>query len=169
MNVAALRQRPITAALASYLRLLPGCSVLVVSPYDELTDRSANELITRTEAFLARYAASTDESGRATTSGRPYDDQAAAFYNEARASVAAMLLRSGQKAKDEEEIQILRDLSRQSDRGKSARRRTGSERERESGGAGCNQRRAECSASGHQRRGQGADLLMTATQEAVPC
>ena len=62
----------------SLLALLPllfaNCSVLFVSPYDEVTDRAAT------------------------------------FYNEARGAAAAMLLRSEQKDKNDEEIQILRNL-----------------------------------------------------------
>jgi hypothetical protein len=110
------RLRPALQVSSLLLICLGGCSVLFVSPYDELTDRSANELIIRTEAFLGRYAVKTDETGKVTTSGKPYDGEAGAFYNEARAAVNAMLLRSEQKAKNEEEIQILQDLGRQYDR-----------------------------------------------------
>ena len=79
--------------------LLCGCSVLFVSPYDEVTDRSANELTTRTEIFLVRYAARTDETGNVIRSGKSYDSEAAAFYNEAHGTVDAILLRSEQKEK----------------------------------------------------------------------
>jgi hypothetical protein len=96
--------------------LFYGCSVLFVSPYDEMTDRAANELTTRTEIFLVQYAARTDETGKVMKSGKSYDREAAAFYNEARGAVAAMLLRSEQEEKNDEEVQILRDLSRQYDR-----------------------------------------------------
>jgi len=96
--------------------LLCGCSVLFVSPYDEVTDRSANELTTRTEIFLVRYAARIDETGNVIRSGKSYDSEAAAFYNEARGTVDAMLLRSEQKEKNEEEIQILQDVRQQYDR-----------------------------------------------------
>jgi triphosphoribosyl-dephospho-CoA synthetase len=89
--------------------LFAGCSVLFVSPYDEVTDRSATELATKTETFLARYAATT-QAGKIVKPGKPYDSEAASFYNEARGAAAAMLLRSEQKSKNEEEIQILRDL-----------------------------------------------------------
>ena len=120
MKAINLGSRPIAAWRSVLPLLLPfilcGCSVLFVSPYDELTDRSANELIARTETFLGRYAARTDETGKIVTSGKPYDSEAAAFYNEARGAVAAMLLRSEQKAKNEEEIEILKDLSGQYDR-----------------------------------------------------
>jgi len=42
--------------------------------------------------------------------GKPYDAGAATFYNEARGAAVAMLLRSEQKDKNDEEIQILRNL-----------------------------------------------------------
>jgi len=42
---------------------------------------------------------------------RKYDREAATFYNEARVTTAAMLPRSEQKEKNEEEIRILRNLS----------------------------------------------------------
>jgi hypothetical protein len=103
-----------------FVLLLPlvlcSCSVLFVSPYDEVTDRSANELTTRTEIFLARYAAGADKSGSIIKNGKSYDREAAAFYSDARGAVAAMLLRSEQKEKNDEEIEILKDLSRQYDR-----------------------------------------------------
>ena len=99
----------------SLLALLPllfaSCSVLFVSPYDEVTDRAATDLVTRTEIFLVRYAATTDELGKIVRRGKPYDGEAATFYNEARGAAAAILLRSEQKDKNAEEIQILRNLS----------------------------------------------------------
>jgi len=95
--------------------LLAGCSVLFVSPYDEMTDRAVSELVTKTETFLGRYAATTNEMGKLVKAGRPYDDEAAKFYNEARGATAAILLRSEQKDKNNEEIQILKDLSQRYD------------------------------------------------------
>ena len=95
---------------------MAGCSVLFVSPYDEMTDRAISELVTKTETFLGGYLATTNEMGRLVKAGRSRDDEAARFYNEARGSVAAILLRSEQKDKNTEEIQILRDLSKQYDR-----------------------------------------------------
>jgi len=99
----------------SLLALLPlfvaSCSVLFVSPYDEMTDRAATELVTKTEIFIVRYATTTDETGQIVRRGKPYDAEAAIFYNEARGAAAAMLLRSEQKDKNDEEIQILRNLS----------------------------------------------------------
>jgi hypothetical protein len=99
----------------SLVALLPllfaSCSVLFVSPYDEVTDRAATELVTKTETFLVSYVATTDETGAIVRRGKSYDHEAATFYNEARGAVAAMLLRSEQKDKNEEEVQILRNLS----------------------------------------------------------
>ncbi len=99
----------------SSLALLPllfaSCSVLFVSPYDEVTDRAATELVTKTEIFIVRYAGTTDETGHTVRRGKPYDVEAGTFYTEARGAAAAMLLRSEQKDKNEEEIQILRNLS----------------------------------------------------------
>jgi hypothetical protein len=101
-----------TVSLVALLPLLfASCSVVFVSPYDEVTDRAATDLVTKTEIFIVRYAATTDEAGRIVRRGKPYDDQAATFYNEARGATAAMLLRSEQKDKNEEEIQILRNLN----------------------------------------------------------
>jgi len=91
--------------------LFASCSVLFVSPYDEVTDRAATELVTKTEIFIVRYAATTDETGNVVRRGKPYDVEAATFYAEARGAAAAILLRSEQKEKNEEEIQILRNLS----------------------------------------------------------
>ena len=103
------RRRFLTLALLALL--FTSCTVVFVSPYDEMTDRAATDLVTKTEKFLARYAAMTNETGRVMRPGKTYDDEAAKFYNEARGDVAAILIRSEQKAKNEEEIQILRDLS----------------------------------------------------------
>jgi hypothetical protein len=110
------RQRQITL-LVLLPFLLAGCSVLFVSPYDEMTDRAVSELVVKTETFLARYAATTDETtGKLIKRGKAYDDEAARFYNEARGAAAAILLRSSQKDKNEEEIQMLKDLAIQYDK-----------------------------------------------------
>lgn len=91
--------------------LLASCSVLFVSPYDEMTDRALTELVAKTETFLARYAATTDTTtGKLLKSGKAYDDEAAKFYNEARGAAAGILLRSEQKEKNAEEIQQLKNL-----------------------------------------------------------
>lgn len=96
--------------------LLAGCSVLFVSPYDEMTDRAISDLVVKTETFLVRYSATTNDLGRLVKAGRAFDDEAAKFYNEARGAAAAILLRSEQKDKNQEEIKMLRDLSSQYDR-----------------------------------------------------
>ena len=93
--------------------ILTGCSILLVSPYDETTDRAASELVLRTETFLSRYAAVTDHSGSTVVAGKPYDSAAGEFYDGARGAAAAMLVRSSQKAKNSEEIQILTNLGPQ--------------------------------------------------------
>ena len=107
----------ISRRAAPFLALLPlllaSCSVLFVSPYDEMTDRAATELVVKTETFLGRYAAVTDDAGRLVKAGRSYDDEAAKFYNDARGAAAAMLIRSEEKDKNEEEIGILQDLGNQ--------------------------------------------------------
>jgi hypothetical protein len=90
--------------------LFASCSVLFVSPYDEVTDRAATDLVTKTEIFIVGYATTTNESGRTVRHGKPYDAEATTSYNEARGAAAAMLLRSEQKDKNDEEIQILRNL-----------------------------------------------------------
>ena len=103
--------------------LFPSCSVFFVSPYDEMTDRAATELVAKTEIFIVCYAATTDETGHIARRGKPYDVEAAVFYNEARSAAAAVLLRSEQKDKNEEEIQILRNLSTRYDQLEASHRR----------------------------------------------
>lgn len=95
---------------AFFLVTLASCSVTFLSSYDEVTDRAISDLTTRTEAFLSRYAAVTDESGHAVRAGKHYDTEAAAFYDEARGAVASILLRSREKAKNEDEISVLTNL-----------------------------------------------------------
>lgn len=97
--------------LALLSLFVASCSVLFVSPYDEVTDRAATELVTKTEIFIVGNAATTDETGHIVRRGKPFDAEAATFYTEARGAAAAMLLRSEQKDKNDEEIQILRNLS----------------------------------------------------------
>jgi hypothetical protein len=80
--------------------------VLFVSPYDEVTDRAATELVTKTEIFIVRYAGTTDETGHIARRGKPYDAEAATFCTEARGAAAAMLLRSEQRDKNDEEIKL---------------------------------------------------------------
>lgn len=91
-----------------------GCAVTLLSSYDEETDRAASELITRTETFLARYAAVADQSGAIIRKGRPYDSEAAAFYDDARGRAAAILLRSREKdpRQNKDEIDIVTNLDR---------------------------------------------------------
>jgi hypothetical protein len=100
--------------VSSLLALLPllvaSCSVLFVSPYDEVIDRAATDLVTKTEIFIVLYATTTNETGHTVRHGKPYDAGAATFYNEARGAATAMLLRSEQKDKNDEEIQIFRNL-----------------------------------------------------------
>jgi hypothetical protein len=71
----------------SLLALLPllfaSCSVLFVSPYDEVTDRAATDLVTKTEIFIVGYATTTNETGHTVRHGKPYDAEATTFYNEA--------------------------------------------------------------------------------------
>ena len=95
---------PVFSLLALRQLLFASCSVLFVSPYDEMTDRAATELVTKTEIFIVGYATTTNETGHT------YDAEATTFYNEARGAAAAMLLGSEQQDKNDEEIQILRNL-----------------------------------------------------------
>jgi hypothetical protein len=89
--------------------LLASCSVLFVSPYDEVTARAATELVTKTETFLVRMSRHRRDGNDFVA--RKYDREASTFYNEGRVTTAAMLPRSEQKEKNEEEIRILRNLS----------------------------------------------------------
>lgn len=97
--------------------LLASCSsVVFVSDYDEVTDQAATELAARTETFLARYAASTNETGTITREGKSYDSEAATFYAEARGAAAAILLRADQKLHNEDEINVVQSLIKQYER-----------------------------------------------------
>jgi hypothetical protein len=100
-------------ALLLPLLLLPACAVLFVSPYDEVTDRAVTELVARTENFLARYTAVTDETGGVVQTGKSYDSEAAAFYDDAVGGAAAIQLRAERKEKNEEEVEILKNLGTQ--------------------------------------------------------
>jgi hypothetical protein len=97
---------PVFSLLALLPLLFASCSMLFVSPYDEVTDRAATELVRKTEIFIVRYAGTTDETGYTVRRGKPYDAEAATFYTEARGAAAAMLLHSEQKDKNEEEIKL---------------------------------------------------------------
>jgi hypothetical protein len=100
----------VSSLLALLSLLVASCSVLFVSLYDEVIDRAATDLVTKTEIFIVLYTTTTNETGHTVRHGKPYDAGAATFYNEARGAAAAMLLRSEQKDKNDEEIQILRNL-----------------------------------------------------------
>jgi hypothetical protein len=102
--------RRVFSLLALLSWLFASCAVLFVSLYDEVTDRAATDLVTKTEIFIVGYATTTNETGHTVSHGKPYDGEAATFYNEARGAAAAMLPRSEQKDKNDEEIQILRNL-----------------------------------------------------------
>jgi len=62
--------RSVFSSLALLPLLFASCSVLFVSPYDEVTDRAATELVTKTEIFIVRYAGTTDETGTVTANWR---------------------------------------------------------------------------------------------------
>jgi len=114
-NLVSIPRRELSL-LALLPLLFPSCSVFFVSPYDEMTDRAATELVAKTEIFIVCYAATTDETGHIARRGKPYDV-------EARGAAAAVLLRSEQKDKNEEEIQILRNLSTRYDQLEASHRR----------------------------------------------
>lgn len=82
--------RPVFYLLALWPLLFASCSVLFVSPYYEVTDRAATELVTKTEIFIVRYAGTANETGHTVRRGKPCDAGAATFYNEARGAAAAM-------------------------------------------------------------------------------
>lgn len=98
------------AVFFALLLVFSSCSVTFLAAYDEVTDRAITDLTVRTEAFLARYAGVTDNSGRIVRSGKSYDAEAAAFYDQSCGAVAAILLRSGEKANNTEEVNILHRL-----------------------------------------------------------
>ena len=52
-NLVSIPRRELSL-LALLPLLFPSCSVFFVSPYDEMTDRAATELVTKTEIFIVR-------------------------------------------------------------------------------------------------------------------
>ncbi len=101
------------AAIVALGLLFSGCAVMFISPYDEQTDNDANALVRDTEVFLSNYALLHDAGTSVIQKGKPYDSGAAKFYNDARGAIKAMLVRSEQKARNDEEIGILRQLVQQ--------------------------------------------------------
>ena len=93
-------RRPQAVWLALLLLLAAGGCVLL-APYDPTTDRSLNDLVVRTETFLAHA-----EATRA-----PYA-RSAAFYQEAVGTVRAIRLRAGLYDRNTEETELLDRLEK---------------------------------------------------------
>lgn len=81
--------------------LSAGCSVTFVAPYDSTTDNQLSELSVKTETAIAR--ADADQL--------PADERTK-FYQEAIGSVRAMEARSSLYAKNEKEIDALKELEK---------------------------------------------------------
>src|SRR5712691_5536460 len=70
-------------AIAALTVLATSCAVVLVGPYDEVTDKAISDLETKTEQFLAKM--------ESTKGG--YDGNKS-FYDDARASIRAIRLRA---------------------------------------------------------------------------
>ncbi len=78
--------------------MLSGC--LMVSPYDEVTDRAITELEVKTELFFARVQG----DGSGYTANRT-------FYQETKASLKAIRLRANAHVKNEGEVKLIDQLA----------------------------------------------------------
>jgi hypothetical protein len=81
MKSKAISLRPSFLIIA--LLTLSSCAVMLVGPYDEVTDKAVTDLESKTELFFAKLA---------NTHGRYEDNKS--FYNETKASLSAIKLRA---------------------------------------------------------------------------
>jgi hypothetical protein len=81
-------------AAAAVLALSPGCTVRLISDYDEVIDAKATELRSKLDAFLSKLerTAGTDDAKH---------EKFASFYEEVRAELSSMLLRAKLAPKSE--------------------------------------------------------------------
>lgn len=70
-----------------FLLIASGCSVKLISDYDEITDKSVTELQKKVETFLIKMEGSAGSSEGEYINSR-------SFYNEARVEISAMRLRA---------------------------------------------------------------------------
>ncbi len=94
----AILRRP-TSWLLLLPLLLASCAVMLVGPYDPLTDEAIQDLARSTEIVIADV----------TLSNASYR-QHAAFYREAEGSLRAIEMRAGLYPKNETEIELLTKL-----------------------------------------------------------
>jgi hypothetical protein len=78
--------------------------VILVGPYDEVTDQAITDLANRTEAFLTRMEAT----------GAPYHGNEA-FYYDAKARLRAIRLRAALYPKNTGELELMDNLSKNLD------------------------------------------------------
>lgn len=98
MQISPLRNLVVVGALAL---LINGCSVTFVAPYDSTTDNQLSDLSVKTETAIARADADQLSAEDRTK-----------FYQEAIGSVRAMEARSSLYAKNEKEIDALKELEK---------------------------------------------------------
>jgi hypothetical protein len=92
-------------SLLSFVVLVLGaCAVVLVGPYDEVTDQAITDLANRTEAFLMRMEAT----------GAPYHGNEA-FYYDAKARLRAIRLRAALYPKNGGELELMDNLSKNLD------------------------------------------------------
>jgi hypothetical protein len=77
-----------------------GCAVMLVGPYDEVTDQAITDLANRTEEFLARMEAT----------GAPFHGNET-FYSDARARLRSIRLRAELYPKNTGELTLLDKLA----------------------------------------------------------
>jgi hypothetical protein len=81
------RTRQTRVTLMLLVLAVAGCSIRLISSYDEITDRSATELQRKVERFVRSM-----ESASGTAAGAYANNTA--FYDEAKADVSAMRIRA---------------------------------------------------------------------------
>ena len=81
------RRRQTRVSLMLLVLAVAGCSIRLISSYDEITDRSATELQRKVERFVRSM-----ESASGTPAGAYANNKA--FYDEAEADVSAMRIRA---------------------------------------------------------------------------
>jgi hypothetical protein len=104
VNVFRPRAARCICLLSFVVLFLGACAVILVGPYDEVTDQAITDLAYRTEAFLTRMEAT----------GAPYHGNEA-FYYDAKARLRATRLRAALYPKNTGELELMDNLSKNLD------------------------------------------------------
>ena len=106
---ASLPYRLAILAVSLLTLIMSGCSITLISNYDEVTDKSATELQKKVEHFLL-----TMQAAHGTSAGEYANNKA--FYDESTVALSAMRLRAGAIPHNERTVEQIGEIEKNIDR-----------------------------------------------------